>query len=76
MRFVDSYLLGDVVADKNFLIVQKHTVNSLNGSIGSLRGFIVNEPITLRATVLIGGDFARQNITESSKGIMESLRNT
>ena len=66
-------LLGDVVADVNLLVVQKHTVDSLDSGIGGLGGLVVNEAVALGAALLIGCDLARKDIAESSEGVVKSL---
>lgn len=68
------YLLGDVMTDIDFLVVQKHAIDSLNGSVSGLSGFVMNETEASRTTLLIGSDFARQYITKRGEGIMKSLK--
>jgi hypothetical protein len=62
-----------VVTDVNLLLVEKHTVNVLDGLRSGLIGLVVNETITLGVAVLILGNLAAQDVTESSKGVVESL---
>ena len=62
-----------MVADVNLLVVQKHTVDSLNGGLGRLSSLVVDETVALGAAVLIGGDLAGQDITECGKGVVEGL---
>lgn len=62
-----------MVTDVHLLVVQKHAVDSLNGGLGGLSSLVVNETVSLRATVLIGSDLARQNGTERSESIVEGL---
>jgi hypothetical protein len=57
----------------NLLIVQEHAVDGLNSAVGSFRCLVVNKAVSLRATLLISGDFARQNISKRGKGIMKGL---
>jgi hypothetical protein len=68
-----AVLLGDVVADINLLLVEKHAVDVLDGLGGSLISLVVNETIALGVTILVLGDLAAQNVTKSSKGVVESL---
>ena len=63
-----------MVTNVNLLIVQKHTIDSLDGSLGSLSGLIVDETVSLGAAMLVGSDLARQDITEGGKGIVEGLQ--
>lgn len=67
-------LARDVVPDVNLLIVEKHAVDSLDSRLGGLSSLIVDITVTARATLLIGGDFARQNVAESGEGVVESLQ--
>jgi hypothetical protein len=45
-----------------------------DGGIGELRSLIMYKAIALRATLLVSGDLARQDFTEGSKCVMESLK--
>ncbi len=67
-----TLLAGDVVTDVDLLVVQKHAVDVLDGSLGSLGGLVVDETVAERASV-VGGDLARKNVTESGKGIVKGL---
>ena len=62
------------MADVDLLVVEQHTVDGLDGSLGSLSSLVVDETVTLRAAVLIGGDLARKDSAESGKGVVEGLR--
>lgn len=68
-----SLLLGNVVTDVDLLVVEKHTVDSLDGGIGGLTGLVVNETVASGLTVLVSGDLAGQDITESSECVVEGL---
>ncbi len=61
------------MTDVNLLVVQQHTVDSLDGGISSLRGLIVDETVALGASVLIRSDLARQNVSEGGKRIVQGL---
>jgi len=61
------------MADIDLLIIQEHTVDSLDGVFGRFIGFIVDETISLGTTVFIGSDLAGENVTESGKRVVESL---
>lgn len=85
----ETLLLADVVTNVNLLVVQKHTVDGLDGSVGGLTSRVVDEARRQSVTaiaeiwlhsreasalaILIGTDLARKNVTESSKGVVESL---
>ena len=68
-----THLLRNVVSNIDLLIVQKHTVDGLDGSLGSFSSLVVNEAIALGTTLLVGSNLARKNVTESSEGIVEGL---
>lgn len=68
-----AVLLGDVVADENLLVVQKHTVDVLDGVVGSLGSFVVDETVALGVGKLILGNLAAKNVTKGGKGVVESL---
>lgn len=59
-----------MVSDVNLLVIQKHAIDSFNGAISSLRGFIVNKSITLGTAVFVGGNLARENISERRERVM------
>lgn len=67
-------LARDVVPDVNLLVVEKHAVDSLDSRLGGLSSLIVDITVTARATLLIGGDFARQNVAESGEGVVKGLQ--
>ena len=66
-------LARDVVAYVDLFVVQQHTVDSLDSGLRSLRSFVVNETVSLGAAMLIGGNLARQDISECGKSIVKSL---
>ena len=68
-----AVLLGDVVSDKDFLFVQKHAVDVLDGVLGSLGSLVMNEPISARVAELVLSDLAGKDIAKGSKGIVECL---
>ena len=67
------YLARDVVADVDLFVVQQHAINTLDGSLSRIGGFVMNETIALRATMLVSGNLARQDIPEGGESIMEGL---
>jgi hypothetical protein len=69
----DANLARDVVTDVHLLVVQEHAVDSFDGGIGSFGSLIMNETIALRATLLVSGNLARQDVAEGSKRVMKSL---
>ena len=66
-------LLGNVVSNVDFLVVQQHTVDGLNSRLGCLSGLIVYKSVAFGATMLVRGDLAGQNVTECGKRIVQSL---
>ena len=63
-----------MVTDINFLVVQQHAIDSLNCSVCGFSSLVMDEAEATRVTVLIGCNFARKNITESGKCVMQCLR--
>ena len=62
-----------MVTDIDLLVVEQHAIDCLDGSLGGLCGLVVNEPIALRTTLLVGSDLAGKNGSKSGESIMESL---
>lgn len=62
-----------MVADVDLLVVQQHSVDGLDSIIRSLGGLVVNEAVALGAALLIGCDFAREDVAESGEGVMKGL---
>ena len=48
-----------MVPDVHLLIVEKHTVDSLDSTVGSVGSLVMNEAVAFGTTVFISGDFAR-----------------
>ena len=71
--YAGTCLARDVVADVDLLIVQKHTVDSLNGGLGRLSSLVVDKAVSLGAAVLISGNLAGQNVAKSGEGIVKGL---
>lgn len=65
-----------MVPDVHLLVVEQHAIDRLNGGLSSLGGLVVNETIALGTTMLVCGNFAGQNVAESSKGVVQSLSDT
>ena len=61
------------MADVDLLVVQKHAIDGLNSSLCSLGGLVVHKSVAFGTTLIVCGDLAGQDITESSKGIVEGL---
>ena len=61
------------MTDVNLLVVQKHTIDSLDRRFSRLGGLVVDETIALRAAVLVCGDLARQHVAEGGEGVVEGL---
>ena len=66
-------LLRDMVSNKDLLVVQQHTIDGLDSRLGGFSAVIVDEPIALRAPTFVCCDLARENVTESSEGVVKSL---
>jgi hypothetical protein len=73
LELAHAVLLGDVVADKDLLLVQEHTVDALDGSVGSLCSLVVDETVSLGVAVLVLGDLAGKNVAKGGKGVVQSL---
>jgi len=69
----EAFLLGDVVSDIDFSVVQQHAIDSLDGAISSLGGVIVDKAVAFGTSALVCGDFAGKDISKRGEGIMESL---
>jgi hypothetical protein len=63
-------LTRNVVSNIDLLVVQKHAVHSLNGVVGSFVCLVMNETVSLGATMFICGYLAGQNIAKSGKSIV------
>ena len=68
-----TYFAGDMVSNIDLLIVQQHTIHSFDSGVGSLGSLVVNKSVPFGAADFIGGNFARQDISESSKRVVESF---
>ena len=53
-----THLASNMIANVDFLIIEKHPIDGLDSSFGGLGGLIVNIAITTRTTLLIGGYLA------------------
>jgi hypothetical protein len=67
------HLARNMEANVDLLVVEQHTVDRFYGVISGLRGLVVDETISLRATVFVCSDLARQDITKGRESVMESL---
>jgi hypothetical protein len=68
-----SLLLSDVVSDIDLFVVEQHAVDSLDGSSGSFTSGVVDKGESSGLATLVETDFAREDLTESGKGVVESL---
>jgi hypothetical protein len=66
-------LARNVVTNVDLLVVEQHSIDGLDSIFSGLCGFVVDETIALGSAVLIGSDFAGQDVTESREGIVERL---
>lgn len=62
-----------MVADVHLLVVEQHTVDGLDSSLGGLSGLVVDETVAFRAAVLVGSDLAGQDVAESGERVVEGL---
>lgn len=51
----------------------QHAIHFLSGYPARLFSFIVDEAITTRFTEFIGGNFARENVSEQGESVVERL---
>lgn len=68
-----AVLLGDVVADEDLLVVQKHAIDVLDGVVGSVSGLVVDETVALGVTEFILGNLAAENVAKGGESVMEGL---
>ena len=74
--FVDlglSFPPGDVNTDKDDLVVEQHSVHSFDGGEGGLSSVVVHESVTVRVSLGIGSDLAREDVSERGESVVESL---
>ena len=55
------------------LSVQQHAVNVVDCCVSILLGLVVDETITLRISLVISNNLARQDVTESAESVVQSL---
>ena len=70
----NTCLAGDVVADIHLLVVEQHAVDGLDSSLSSFGSLIVDVAVASGTAVLIGRNFAGEDVAESSEGIVKGLR--
>jgi len=68
-----SLLLSDVMSDIDLFVIEQHAVDSLDGGGGSFSSGVVNKGESSGFASLVETDFAREDLTESGKGVVESL---
>lgn len=68
-----AVLLGDVVADIDLLLIEKHAIDVLDSLLSSLIRLVVDKTIALGGAGLILGNLAGQNVAKGGKGIVKSL---
>jgi hypothetical protein len=73
LELAHALLLGDVVADKDLLLVEQHAVDVLDSVVGGLGGLVMDESVALGVAELVLGDLAAQDVTEGGEGVVESL---
>jgi hypothetical protein len=52
-------LAGDMVSNINFLIIEQHAIDGLDGTLCGFCSLVMDETVSPRATVFIGGHFTR-----------------
>jgi len=72
-RFGRALSPGNVVTDKDLLLVKEHSIHGVDGQAGRLRVFKVDETETTRVSILINHDLARQDVSKVREGVMKSL---
>jgi hypothetical protein len=73
LKLAHAILLGNMVTDVHLLLVQQHAVDVLDGSIGGLGSFVMDEAVSLGVSELVLGDLATENVAKGGKGIVEGL---
>jgi len=68
-----AILLRHKHTDIDNLSVQQHAVNVIDGCVSILLGLVVDETITLRISLVISNNLARQDVTESAESVVQSL---
>mmetsp|Transcript_4315 Transcript_4315/g.7659 ORF Transcript_4315/g.7659 Transcript_4315/m.7659 type:complete len:655 (+) Transcript_4315:323-2287(+) len=67
-----TFVATDEMANLHFLPVDQHTIQLVNGRVGSLGGLVVDVAISLGLSgFAIRHDLARQNVSKEAKGIVE-----
>ena len=66
-------LAGDESADEDFLLVQQHAVDLLDGVHGGLFGLEMDESVSLAGAVTVLSDLAGQDVSEGREGVVHSL---
>lgn len=61
------------MANVDFFVVQQHTIDGFDRSLGGLSSLVVNKSISLGAALFISSNLARQHIAESGECVVESL---
>lgn len=74
-RRVSADLASDMMPDVNLFVVEEHTIHSFDGRIGGLDCLVMNETVSFRMTVFVGGDFAGEDVSERRKRTVKILSN-
>ena len=65
---------GNETSNEDFLAVQQHSVDLVDGTQGCFFGFEMNKAIAFAFAVgHVGGNFATQNVAESGKGVVHGF---
>jgi len=57
----------------DLLIIEQHTVDGLDGGLGRFGRLVVNITIATRTTLIIGSDFAGENVAKRRESVVKSL---
>lgn len=58
---------------EHLLVVQKHAVDRLDGTIGGLGSLVVHETVSLGVAMLVRRDLAREDVAEGCERVVQSL---
>jgi hypothetical protein len=74
-RCVSTDLASDMMPDVKLFVVSKLAIHSFDSGIGCLNCLVMNETVSFRVTVFVGGNLAGEDISESGKCIVKTLSN-
>lgn len=62
-----------MMPDIHLLVVQQHVVDRLDRRVGGFGRLVVDETVPPRTTVLVHGDFAREDVAEGGESVVQGL---